>query len=165
VATGSGDIDARDVDGDQIFETGSGSLHASHLHGGAVKVDTGSGDVTVESVQATNLKAQTGSGELAMTDVAASEVILGTGSGDVSVQLSRRIDRLKVTTGSGGVRITAPPDLGAALRVSTGSGDVESDFPLSRVQRGSGSLVATLGDGRGDISVSTGSGNVTLVRR
>ena len=165
VATGSGDIEARDVDGEQAFETGSGSLHASRLTGGAVKVGTGSGDVTVESVQATNLRAQTGSGELSMSGVSAPEVVLGTGSGDVSVQLLRRIDRLKVSTGSGGVRITAPPDLGAAIRVTTGSGGVESDFPLSGVQRGSGSFAAVVGDGRGDIFVTTGSGDVALIRR
>ncbi len=164
VATGSGDIEAHDVDGEQAFATGSGDLRASHLTGPAIKVGTGSGDVSVDRVESPRLKAETGSGDVTLAGVTASDLVLGTGSGDVSITLARRVDRLKIETGSGGVRITAPPDLGASVRVETGSGGIESDFPLTGVRRERGELAGVIGDGHGTIDVATGSGSVTLVR-
>jgi hypothetical protein len=164
VATGSGDIAASNVRGMQSFDTGSGSIHGQDLEGSDVKFDTGSGDVTAASVNAPNLKAQTGSGQIQLDGVRASTIVLGTGSGDVSVQLLSTVDRLKIGTGSGAVKIRAPANLGASLRVGTGSGGIQSDFALSDVRRGDGSLAGVIGDGKGAISVSTGSGSVSLER-
>jgi len=165
IATGSGDIDAHDVDAEQVFETGSGDVRASGLSGSAIKVGTGSGDVQIERVETSTLKAQTGSGDMTLSGVTARDLVLGTGSGDVSIALLRRFERLKISTGSGGVHITAPSDLGAALRVTTGSGGIHSDFDLSDVRRERGELAGVVGDGHGDIFVETGSGEVTLARR
>jgi len=164
VDTGSGDITASGVSGMQSFDTGSGSIHAQDLEGSDVKFDTGSGDVTAASVSAPNLKVQTGSGQIQLDGVRASAIVLGTGSGDVSVQLLSTVNRLKIDTGSGAVKIRAPAGLGASLRVGTGSGGIQSDFALSGVHRSEGSLAGVIGDGKGAISVSTGSGSVTLER-
>jgi len=164
VATGSGDISASGVDGMQSFDTGSGSIHGQDLEGSDVKFDTGSGDVTATAVNAPNLKVQTGSGEIQLDGVRASAIVLGTGSGDVSIRLLSTVDRLKIGTGSGAVKIHAPASLGASLRVGTGSGGIQSDFALSDVHRSDGSLAGVIGDGRGAISVSTGSGSVYLER-
>jgi DUF4097 and DUF4098 domain-containing protein YvlB len=63
------------------------------------------------------------------------------------------------------VIIEGPAGLGAAVELETGSGSIESDYPLTLVHRGEGSLEGTIGAGRGRIRVDTGSGAVRLVRR
>jgi DUF4097 and DUF4098 domain-containing protein YvlB len=71
---------------------------------------------------------------------------------------------LSVETGSGDVAIVAPSGIGAQLEIETGSGDIESDFPLSVTRSGRHHLIGTIGDGRGRVSVETGSGGVRLLK-
>lgn len=164
VATGSGDVTANGVHGNVALDTGSGSVHGRDLDGEDVKIETGSGDVTASAVRAPRLKVQTGSGEIAIDGVRSREIVLGTGSGDVTLQLLANVERLKIDTGSGEVKVRAPASLDAAVRVGTGSGGIDSDFALKNVRRGDGELTGTIGEGRGSILVSTGSGSVHITQ-
>jgi DUF4097 and DUF4098 domain-containing protein YvlB len=82
----------------------------------------------------------------------------------VRLALSADVDQLDIDTGSGSVTITAPPSLGASLHIETGSGDIDSDFPLRITRKESDTLLASVGDGRGHIVIDTGSGDVRLRR-
>jgi hypothetical protein len=62
------------------------------------------------------------------------------------------------------VTIQAPASLGASLHIETGSGGIDSDFPLRITKRDSDTLLASVGDGHGHIVIDTGSGDVRLVR-
>jgi len=135
------------------------------LKGGRLSVDTGSGQVTGKGIAADALVVDTGSGHIGLDGVGAREISLDTGSGAVRIGLERGPDRLVIDTGSGSVTVEGPAGLGAAVEIETGSGGIESDFPLTLVHRGEGSLEGTIGDGRGRIRVDTGSGSVRLVRR
>jgi lia operon protein LiaG len=164
VATGSGDVTANGVKGMVAIDTGSGSVHGRDLDGEDVKIETGSGDVTASAIRAPKLKAQTGSGEVEIDGVRSREIVLGTGSGNVTLQLLANVERLKIETGSGDVKVRAPASLDAAVRVGTGSGGIDSDFALKNVRRGDGELSGTIGEGRGSILVSTGSGSVHITQ-
>jgi lia operon protein LiaG len=54
--------------------------------------------------------------------------------------------------------------LGAQVDMQTASGDIDSDFPLSVTRSGGDHLRGIVGDGKGRISMETGSGGVRLLK-
>lgn len=137
--------------------------------GSRVGVETGSAGLRVTgSVEA--VQAKSGSGDLHVEQTV--DVHLTSGSGGVTVDLLT--GQGKVSTGSGDVHLGR---VETAARAKTGSGDVEIGVPdgvavWTDVRTGSGDVTSAV-DGRGapekgapyvDLRVSTGSGDVALVR-
>jgi DUF4097 and DUF4098 domain-containing protein YvlB len=106
----------------------------------------------------------TGSGGIDLLRSGARDVRLDTGSGSVEAELGTVIDRLVVDTGSGSVSLRLPENLGATLEIETGSGGIEVDFPVAITRRARDELRGTIGDGRGRITIDTGSGSVRIRR-
>lgn len=162
--TGSGEINVSGRTGDVRLGSGSGSVRGSNLAGDRLVFDTGSGEIVVLGARAQRISADTGSGSVRLSGVSSPSVHVDTGSGDVRLSLAQDVDQLDIDTGSGSVTVQVVPTLGASLRVETGSGGIDSDFPLTITHREAGSLLASIGDGRGRIAINTGSGSVHLVR-
>jgi lia operon protein LiaG len=163
VSTGSGDVRLSGGKGAARLSTGSGDIELSSRNGD-VSAETGSGAVTGSGIESTRLRAETGSGEIRLSGIRAPDLALHTGSGDVTLELGSAVQLLNVETGSGDVSIVAPSGIDAKLEIETGSGDIESDFPLSVTRSGRHHLIGTIGDGRGRVSVETGSGGVRLLK-
>jgi hypothetical protein len=163
VSTGSGDVHLSGGRGAARLSTGSGDIELSG-RSGDVSAQTGSGTVTGAGIESTRLRAGTGSGEIRLSAIRAPDLSLQTGSGDVTLELGGVVQMLSVETGSGDVAIVAPSGIGAQLEIETGSGDIESDFPLTITRSGRHHLTGTIGDGKGRVSVETGSGGVRLLR-
>lgn len=163
IDTGSGGVTVSDFRGDLMVDTGSGGVELSGIQGGEVTVDTGSGAVEGNGVAASYLKIDTGSGQIALSRVSAPEVYLDTGSGGVEVELLEDVDELVVDTGSGSVTIRVPAGVGAEVEVDTGSGGIDVNIPLEVREVKRNYLRGILGDGRGTITVDTGSGAVRLI--
>jgi lia operon protein LiaG len=164
VEVGSGDVQLSATEGDLEVTTGSGDVQATKSNGRSISIETGSGDVVASQLQATEVDVRTGSGEIKASGVKAPQVGLETGSGGVTMELQGAVDRLDVRTGSGDIAITAPASLGAQVDMQTASGDIDSDFPLSVTRSGRDHLRGAVGDGKGRISVETGSGSVRLLK-
>jgi len=163
--TGSGNLDMRDASGDVGLENGSGDITASGLHGGRVKVETGSGNITITGAEATVMKIGTGSGDVTVTGAKGDELSFETGSGNVDVALTATFSKLSVETGSGDVTLRVPPTLGAEVELDTGSGEIDLGGLTIQVRRlQEDHITGTIGDGRGRLSIETGSGNVRLVK-
>jgi hypothetical protein len=160
--TGSGDVDARNVTGDLSLDTGSGRVRVNSVRGGRINVDTGSGDVEGDNMAADILGIDTGSGSVRLGGVNAPDISVDTGSGEVDLALEADIRSLKVDTGSGGVTLHVPHDLGAEIEMDAGSGGFDSDLPIQIVRRSESYLKGRIGDGRGRITIDTGSGGVRL---
>jgi len=62
------------------------------------------------------------------------------------------------------VAITAPANLSADLVMDTASGDIDTDFPLAVTRTARDHLRGRVGDGKGKISVETGSGGIRLLK-
>jgi hypothetical protein len=165
VESGSGDVRLSDSNARIDLHTGSGDLLLERLRGSYLGAATGSGDVKGTDFEATELRANTGSGDIVLSNVRSPDLVIDTGSGDVELRLESDVSSLRAHTGSGDVTIGVPGTLGAAIQVDTGSGDVESDVPLNALDRRRSHLRGTIGDGRGDIRIETGSGDVHLVKR
>lgn len=183
IDTGSGKVTALDINGSLEVDTGSGSIMVRGVVGGDVLVDTGSGRVEIADVRARDIEVDTGSGgvrgyslegDLVSVDtgsgsieleaVSATDVILDTGSGSIEVELLTDVNRLDADTGSGSITVYAPAGLGAEIEIETGSGGIDLDFPVEVRSVRRDHVVGTIGDGRGEINIDTGSGSVRLLR-
>ncbi len=165
IDTGSGNVDVHDASGDIALESGSGDITASGLHGGRIKLDTGSGNITVTGAEGTGLKIDTGSGDVTVTEAKGDELRFETGSGNVEVALTATFQSLSVETGSGDVTLRVPATIGAEVELDTGSGEIDLGGLTIQVRRlQEDHITGTIGDGRGRLSIETGSGNVHLVK-
>lgn len=165
VDTGSGRVLARGVNGgDVIIDTGSGRVEVSDIRGREIEIDTGSGSVKGYGVEADILSVDTGSGSIELETVSANDVLLDTGSGSIEIELLTDVDRLDADTGSGSITVYAPAGLGADVEIESGSGGIDLDFPVEVRTVRRDHVVGTIGDGRGEINLDTGSGTIRLLR-
>jgi lia operon protein LiaG len=164
LTSGSGSIEARDGRGEVQLTTGSGSVSARDLQGETISIRTGSGSVTASGLHSPRLTAGTGSGSLRLSRVQAGRVNASTGSGSVNVEMSSEFEDVRVSTGSGGVTLSVPERIGATVELRTGSGGIHTDFPITVTRTQRNHVRGTIGDGRSQIRVNTGSGGVRLQR-
>lgn len=164
VDTGSGSVEVHGMDGELSVDTGSGSVIVDDVVGRMLMVDTGSGGVEGTNLSADNVNIDTGSGRITLDEVRSAELTLDTGSGSISVDLLTDVDMLEIDTGSGSVTVTVPEGLGAEVEIETGSGGIDLDFPVQIRRASRDHVVGTIGDGRGEIHIDTGSGSVRLIR-
>lgn len=163
VDVGSGAVQVSDAQGVVTLDTGSGAVTVDGVRGTALSLDTGSG-----SVRGTNLRVQTlavdvGSGAVNLAGVQARDVSVDAGNGAVNLGMASDAD-LAVETGSGAVSITVPASFGAVLDIASGSGGITVDLPVEGRRVGRGSFSGRVGDGRGRMDVSTGSGAIRIRR-
>lgn len=162
IDVGSGPVNVTGAGGSLSVDTGSGPVEVSKFDGSQLSIDTGSGEVTITEAKAEEIEIDTGSGDIRLTGASAPRLSLDTGSGSVTADLRVSPSSLSVDTGSGNIAVTAPPNLGAEVDIETSSGDVETDFQLQVTRHSREHLVGRIGDGRGRISIETGSGDVRL---
>lgn len=137
-----GRLDARGLEGELRFATGSGEVTLEGISG-TVNVDAGSGDIQANGLKGT-LKAQSGSGDVNIQDFDGDSIRCDVGSGDVRLK-SVTAPKIVATTGSGDIE--AAGVAAETFDAGTGSGDV--------LLRGTGPHLAK-------VSADTGSGDVTL---
>jgi hypothetical protein len=141
VYLGVGRVEASNVAGDLRLDAASAHVTAREIRGG-LNIDTGSGDVSVETVEGT-VSLDTGSGDVTVTGMARGSLGVDTGSGSVL-----------------GTRLSC-----SAINIDTGSGDIRLDrvtAPRLSLDTGSGAVQVELSGALEDVSVSTGSGDVTI---
>ncbi len=156
VESGSGNVDLRTASGNVSLATGSGDLTVSGVDGSSLKLETGSGNVTLTDGKAPSVHIETGSGDIEATASSGDELSFETGSGNT-------FRTVHIETGSGDVTLKVPPTLGAEVDLDTGSGDIDLGGLTLQVRRIEHDHVqGILGDGKGRLSVETGSGDVRL---
>jgi DUF4097 and DUF4098 domain-containing protein YvlB len=164
--TQSGDVTIEDI-GDMIdLKTYSGDIIARGLMGN-VSVSTLNGDVTISDAKG-DLEATSVSGDLDLRNVVARYVRAKSTSGDISFDGSvDSTGRYELASHSGGVYVTVPQNTGALLTVSTYSGSIDSDFPIT-LKPGEHGIGTTrrftfeIGKGDARISAESFSGDITI---
>jgi len=168
VTAQSGDIVIDDVNGRLDVRSFSGEVTASNITG-TVDISTQSGDLKLTDVRG-DIELSNTSGDIALRGITAKLVRAKTTSGDVV--FDGTIDpsgRYEFTSHSGDVRLHVPRDAAAQLTVSTWSGEIESDFPMT-LKPGDHSIGSStskqftfaIGRGTARISAETFSGDVTV---
>jgi Putative adhesin len=158
VQSGSGDVTIDNVAGPITVQSGSGDVSVAGAQ--AASVRTGSGSVRLAGV-AGDLRVATGSGSVRGTELAHVREV-GTGSGSVDLS-GTFVDDATVRTSSGTVELRLAPGSSVRISASSSSGDVRGRGPsLANVQRGGRALSAVVGDGRGQLTIQTSSGSISL---
>jgi Putative adhesin len=144
----SGDITLDGVTGSVDAKTVSGDLEARGIDGD-VAFNSVSGDLTLAGGELGHLDARTVSGRVT------ADIDLRDGGG------------LKVTTVSGDVAVRLPADASARVDMRSTSGQVRSGFDGMSASPGPGPAVlsATLGSGAAGLSLTSMTGDVTLLSR
>jgi lia operon protein LiaG len=162
--TGSGGVRVDHVTrGALIVDTGSGSVEAFNLEVSALQIGTGSGGVTVNDAIAPAARISTGSGSIRANRFASTDFDFDTGSGGVRVELASDLRVGRINTGSGSVAVATTRELGAEVVFETGSGSIDVDAPGFVVHEARRTFLrGRMGDGKGSLSVNTGSGGVSF---
>lgn len=160
IATSSGDVVFGEVTGTGEIATSSGDVEFD-VHRGALAVHTSSGDVEGDRVEG-RLEVSTSSGDFTVDRISGPSVVFNASSGDFEADLVEA-ERFTANTSSGDISVGTL--LGAAeLRSSSGDVEIDALEGALSAATSSGDVEATIGKATpvGPVSVSTGSGGVTL---
>ena len=165
--SGHGDIAIERVTGNTLCKLGRGDVATRNL-GGDVEITTGEGDIVLSAQD--NLKAHvhTGAGDINVHKGSLRELKAHTGGGDITVQADLLEGQFDLTSGAGDLSVVLQPDANVRFEAATARGDLVSDVPGVKVgrpgpaSRAGGRLVGVLGDGRTQLSLRTGKGDVTI---
>ena len=164
VATGSGDVHVADGTGTLQIETGSGDVKVEEFSGEQLRCDVGSGDVFLRSGAIRKVIVETGSGDVNAEALDAEEFSSETGSGDIEFEAAgTRLLKVKTETGSGDVTLMLGPDASFEARADQGSGDLVNRYSdATPIAKGREVIGYKRGDGRTQVRVDTGSGDLVI---
>jgi DUF4097 and DUF4098 domain-containing protein YvlB len=158
--TGSGDIELENIQGGLSAQTGTGSIRAVSL-GSSVMATTGSGSIRLQQSGPGAVKLETGSGSVEASGVK-SGLRAHTGSGNIQVEGTPGGD-WNLETGSGNLILRLPPNTGFMLNAHTGSGQINTDHPITvQGSVGRNNLHGKVGNGGAMLNLETGSGNIRI---
>jgi hypothetical protein len=163
VSSGNGDVAVSGATADVHASSGNGDVRVG---AGATRVGASSGNGTVMVDGARGpVTASSGNGRVSVT-TARGPVNASTGNGRVEVAIaSGASGDMQFSSGNGSITLTLPADFAARVEASTGNGGFHSDFPLQVNGRISSHRVSgTIGQGGGQLRLSTGNGSITLRR-
>ena len=150
------------------FSSVSGDVEVSDAMG-TLRAKSVSGNVNVKEVAGT-IHANSVSGEVTVTQASGAVTAKST-SGNVRVELQRlegsNANRMEFGSISGNVEVKMPGSVGAEVEMSTMSGQLETDFPITIEKKEFGpgrSARGRVGDGTRALRLSSISGNVYLRR-
>lgn len=161
--SGSGDAFVVSASKQLALKAGSGDIQVRLDNAAAsVGLGTGSGDIGFSGTT-DSLSLKAGSGDITVGNAAAKSASITTGSGDVVVHWQKLATGASIEggTGSGDLLMHFPADTVIGGRISTGSGDVNTDFPAT-IHGSHHSYNLAGGAGEIHVSLSTGSGDITL---
>ncbi len=144
VSTTDGSIEVTGVRGDVECESVDGSCTLADLNGG-VSASTVDGRIRIQGVLS-DLTATATNGSIGIAALEGSAVS----------------EKWEISSVDGSVTIMLPESLSADLRASTVDGRVSLSFPAEFQLKNKRSVVATLGEGGGVISVSTTDGSIRV---
>jgi DUF4097 and DUF4098 domain-containing protein YvlB len=161
---GSGDLKLESLTGELHASTGSGNV-VGHRISGPVRAKAGSGDLEIEEVGSGDVDIRTGSGNITVNGINGG-FRAEAGSGDIHGN-GKPSNLWSIRTGSGNVTLRVPAETAFDVDVSSSSGSVTVDHPVTttvqgRVQESRKSVVGKVRGGGPTISVHTGSGDIRL---
>jgi DUF4097 and DUF4098 domain-containing protein YvlB len=162
--SGSGDVRLSRLTGEIHLQTGSGNVRA-HEISGPVRGGAGSGDIELEETGTGNVDLHTGSGNITARGVQGG-LRADAGSGDITAEGSMT-GAWEVRTGSGNVHIRLPAEAAFDANISTSSGTLSVDAPITmtvqgRINEMHKSINGKVRGGGPQLTVRTGSGDIHI---
>lgn len=166
VKSTSGDIISDNVEAeDSKFESSSGAIKFNGKFSELTAIST-SGDITSASIETKSSKFESSSGEIAVSGSLAN-ITAKTTSGDITLSSTENPQTILIITNSGRTRLELPDSAGFKLTCKSGSGEINSDFPVTVIttnNRNEHKLDGTVGDGIGSVKITSTSGDINIVK-
>lgn len=144
--TGSGDLTLDNMKGEISSNSGSGSLELDNFDGD-IRANVGSGDLDVSNTSGI-VKLNCGSGSIKLSNMSA-EIGANVGSGNIRAKDVKLTGRSSFNSGSGNVEIGLSESLTHNISVNSGSGNAEVDFNGNDIN---GTIVMTANKKNGKIA-------------
>ncbi|MGE5294797.1 MAG: DUF4097 family beta strand repeat-containing protein [Solirubrobacterales bacterium] len=157
--------DAVDI-GSCELHTASGRASVERVQAESIRIDSTSGSVEVRDARASSIEMGGASGHVEGRDIDCSRLKAESASGGVSIEFSPKAPAdVTATIGSisGSVNVVAPRDFAGRVEMSSTSGSVESDLPITvQGKVGGKHLSGSVGSGNGSLTLRTTSGSVRV---
>src|ERR1700733_76929 len=162
--SGSGDMRLTQITGEIRIQTGSGNVEARGI-AGPVRGGAGSGDILVEESASGDIDLHTGSGNITARGIQG-EFRCEAGSGDITAE-GTMAGAWEIRTGSGNVHVRLPADAAFDANISTSSGTLDVDAPITmtvqgRVNETRKSINGKVRGGGPLLTLRTGSGDIHI---
>lgn len=156
----AGEASVSNVDGDLTVDVASAGIRSTGTRG-RLLLDSGSGSLEVQGAEG-DVSLDTGSGDVQVSNVRGSSLHVDTGSGSISGS-GLVVDVLNMDTGSGGIEVSGVN--ARSVLLDTGSGSVrvslDGDVDDLSIDTGSGDVTVFVPRGLGaEIMAETGSGGI-----
>jgi hypothetical protein len=180
--TGSGDQTIEDLHGNADLQSGAGDMKLSRLSG-EIHLQTGSGDVRAHEISGP-VRGGAGSGDLEVEETGSGDIDLHTGSGNITVRgiqgafhaeagsgditaEGTQAGAWEIRTGSGNVHVRLPASAAFDANISTSSGTLDVDAPITmtvqgRVQETRKQIIGKVRGGGPLLTLRTGSGDIHI---
>ncbi len=166
--TVNGDIDADELSGRVSLETVNGSIDDRGSRGPRLTLNTTNGDID-STTTSESVAAETVNGDIELQAGPLDELDISTVGGRLDAEVAlKEQGEININSVSGRIELTLPTNTSARFDVSTAANgritnELTDDEPERRNRYvNSKELEFTLNGGRGDVSISTVSGKVTL---
>src|ERR1700730_10496590 len=162
--SGSGDMKLSRLTGEIRVQTGSGNVRAREISG-SVRGGAGSGDIEIEETGKGDIDLHTGSGNITARGIKGA-FRADAGSGDITAE-GAQTGAWEIRTGSGNVHVRLPANAAFEANISTSSGTLDVDAPITmtvqgRVQETRKSIVGKVRGGGPLLTLRTGSGDIQI---
>jgi hypothetical protein len=162
--SGSGDMRLSRLAGEIRVQTGSGNVRAREISG-PVRGGAGSGDIELEESGKGDIDLHTGSGNITARGVQGA-FRANAGSGDITAE-GTQTGEWEIRTGSGNVHVRLPANAAFDANISTSSGTLDVDAPITmtvqgRVQETRKSIIGKVRGGGPLLTLRTGSGDIHI---
>lgn len=162
--SGSGDMSLTRLTGDIRVRTGSGNMRAREVSG-PVRGGAGSGDIEVEETGTGDIDLHTGSGNITVRGIQGA-FRADAGSGDIIAE-GAQAGTWEIRTGSGNVHVRLPANAAFDANISTSSGTLDVDAPMTmtvqgRVEEIRKHITGKVRGGGPLLSLHTGSGDIHI---
>jgi DUF4097 and DUF4098 domain-containing protein YvlB len=148
------------------MHTSSGRAAAEWVQAQDIRIGSTSGSVELRDARAQSIDMRGASGRVEGRDLTCSRLNAESASGGVSIEFSPAAPAdVTATIGSisGGVSVVAPRNFAGRIEMSTTSGSVQSDLPVTVQGKMSNKhLSGTVGSGSGSLTLRTTSGSVNV---
>jgi hypothetical protein len=159
IDTASGDVEARDLRGEQRYRTALGDTRLDGA-AGTIELNSVSGDSVIALAGAADLAIRSVSGDVSVSGGEITALRIGTTSGDIRLDSPIRARTgNQIDTLSGDVSLVA--DTGMRIEARTVSGDLASDLP-HRSEGRMGRRTLVVGDGSVEVAFRSVSGDLQV---
>jgi hypothetical protein len=162
--SGSGDMKLARLTGEIRLQTGSGDVRAREISG-PVRGGAGSGDIEVDETGTGDIDLHTGSGNITVRGIQGA-LHAEAGSGDITAE-GTQTDGWEIRTGSGNVHVRLPANAAFDANISTSSGTLDVDAPITmtvqgRVNETHKQIIGKVRGGGPLLTLRTGSGDIHI---